>query len=162
MATHFSILALRIPWTEEVGGLQSMGSQKVGHNWTSNRHTHTHDNLVAQTVKSLLATWETRVQSLGWEDPLEKEMASIPVFLPGKSHGQRSLAGYSPWGCKKSDTTKQLHLTSPHSLHFLFLAFIEMEVTQKTILGVQGAKIKISLGDIFSFEIYIWHCRGSK
>ena len=29
-----------------------------------------------------------------------------PVFLPGKFHGQRSLAGYSPWGCKESDTTE--------------------------------------------------------
>ena len=43
---------------------------------------------------------ETRVQSLGREDPLEKEMATNPVFLPGKSHGQRSQAGYSPWGRK--------------------------------------------------------------
>ena len=33
-----------------------------------------------------------------------------PVFLPGKSHGQRSLVGYSPWGCKESDTTEWLHL----------------------------------------------------
>ena len=41
---------------------------------------------------------------LGWEDPLEEEMATPPVFLPGKSHGQRSLVGYSPWGCKESDT----------------------------------------------------------
>ena len=41
------------------------------------------------------------VQSLGWKDPLEKEMATTPVFLRGKSHGQRSLAGYSPRGCKK-------------------------------------------------------------
>ena len=32
-----------------------------------------------------------------------------PVFLPGESHGQRSLVGYSPWGCKESDTTEQLH-----------------------------------------------------
>ena len=39
-------------------------------------------------------------QSLGWEDPLEKEMPPTPVFLPGKSHGQRSLVGYSPWGRK--------------------------------------------------------------
>ena len=38
-----------------------------------------------------------QVQSLGQEDPLEKEMATTPVFLPGESHGQRSLAGYSPW-----------------------------------------------------------------
>ena len=39
---------------------------------------------------------ETQVQSLGWEDPLEEGMQLTPVFLPGKSHGQRSLVGYSP------------------------------------------------------------------
>ena len=39
-ATHSSILAWRIPWTEEPGGLQSMGSQRVGHNWATNMHTH--------------------------------------------------------------------------------------------------------------------------
>ena len=41
MATHSNILAWRIPWTEEPGGLQSMGLQTVGHNWAS-EHTHTH------------------------------------------------------------------------------------------------------------------------
>ena len=59
----------------------------------------------AQTVKRLSTMWETWVQFLGREDPLEKEMASTPVLLPGKSHGQRSLVGYSPWGRKESDTT---------------------------------------------------------
>ena len=44
-------------------------------------------SLVAQLVKNLPAMWKTRVQSLGWEDPLEKEMATTLVFLPGKSHG---------------------------------------------------------------------------
>ena len=34
------------------------------------------------------------------------------VLLPGKSHGRRSVVGYSPWGCKESDTTEQLHFTS--------------------------------------------------
>ena len=48
---------------------------------------------------------EMWVQSLGWEDPLEKEMAT-PVFLPEKSHGQRRPAGYSPGGCKESDMTE--------------------------------------------------------
>ena len=38
------------------------------------------------------------VPSLGQEDPLEEEMTTIPVFLPGIFHGQRSLAGYNPWG----------------------------------------------------------------
>ena len=40
-----------------------------------------------------------------WEDPLEGAWQSAPVFLPGESHGQRNLAGYSPWGHKESDTT---------------------------------------------------------
>ena len=40
------------------------------------------------------------VPSPGWEDPLEEVIATIPIFLPGKSHGQRSLVGYSPWGCR--------------------------------------------------------------
>jgi len=54
-------------------------------------------SLVAQVVKSLATIWETWVKSLGQEDPLEKEMATTQVFVPGKSHGQRSLVGYSPW-----------------------------------------------------------------
>ena len=57
-------------------------------------------SLVAQLVKNLPAVQEAWVQSLGWEDSLDKEMATHSVFLPGKSHGQRSLVGYSPWGCK--------------------------------------------------------------
>ena len=66
-------------------------------------------SLVAQRIKRLPAIQETRVRFLGWEDPLEKEMQPTPVFLPGESHGQRSLAGYSPWGRKELDTTERLH-----------------------------------------------------
>jgi len=47
-----------------------------------------------------------RVQSLGWEDPLERGMAS--VALPAESLGQKSLASYNPQGRRKSDTTEQL------------------------------------------------------
>ena len=51
---------------------------------------------------------ETWVQSLSWEDPLEKEMAthSSQYSCLENSHGQRSLAGYGPWGCKESDTVE--------------------------------------------------------
>ena len=42
---------------------------------------------------------------LGQEDPLEKEMATHSSILAWKIHGQRSLVGYSPWGCKESDMT---------------------------------------------------------
>ena len=44
---------------------------------------------------------ETQVPSLGWEDPLEKEIATHSSILPEKSHGQGSLTGCSPWGCKR-------------------------------------------------------------
>ena len=63
---------------------------------------------MAQWYRIRLPRQETWVQSLGWEDPLEKEMALTPVFLPEKFHGQRSLAGCSLWGCKESDTTERL------------------------------------------------------
>ena len=66
---------------------------------------------MAQRLKCLPAMQETWVQSLGWEDPLEKEMATSPVFLPGESHGRMSLVGYSPRGHKESDTTERLHFT---------------------------------------------------
>ena len=52
-------------------------------------------------VKNLPALLETWVQSLGQEDPLEKEMATHSIFLPGELHGQRSLVGYSQWGFKE-------------------------------------------------------------
>ena len=55
-------------------------------------------SLVVQTVKNLPAVQEIQVQSLSRKDPLEKGMATHSVFLPGESHGQRNLAGYSPWG----------------------------------------------------------------
>ena len=48
-----------------------------------------------------------RIRSLGREDPLEKEMATHRTVLARITHGQRSLAGYSPWGHKESDTTEQ-------------------------------------------------------
>ena len=65
---------------------------------------------MAQMVRNPPTMQETRVQSLGGEDALEKGTAPTPVFLPGESHGQRSLVGYGPWGRKELDTTEQLIL----------------------------------------------------
>ena len=65
-------------------------------------------SLVAQMVKHLPTMWEIHFRSLGWEDPLEKEMATHSRTLAGKSHGWRSLVGYSLRGCKESDTTERL------------------------------------------------------
>ena len=63
-------------------------------------------SLVAQRLKRLPPMWETWVQSLGREGPLEKEMATHSIFSPGESHGLRSLVGCSPQGHKESDTTE--------------------------------------------------------
>ena len=63
---------------------------------------------MAQRLKCLPAMRETWVQSLGREDPLEKWQPT-PVFLPGESHGRRSLVGYIPWGHKESEMTERLH-----------------------------------------------------
>ena len=58
------------------------------------------------TVKNLPAMQEIHVQSVR-KIPLRRGWQPIPVFLPGKFHGQRSLENYSPWGRKESDTTEQ-------------------------------------------------------
>ena len=102
------------PWTEVLGKLQTMGSQRVGHNWATKhstafiRYLYEPDpelNICAMqsllwgfpggsAVKNLPAK-EGEVDSiLGSGRSLGKE---APIFLPGKSHEQRSLVGYSPW-----------------------------------------------------------------
>ena len=84
MAPHSSTFAWKIPWTEEPGRLQSMGLLRVGHDWA--------------TSLSLFTFMHCR-----------RKWQPTPVLLPGKSHGQRSLVGCSPWGCEESDTTELLH-----------------------------------------------------
>ena len=61
-------------------------------------------------AKHLPTTWETWVQSLNWEDPLEKEMATHSSTLAWKIPW-RSLVGYRPWGHKELDTTEQHHFS---------------------------------------------------
>ena len=59
-------------------------------------------------VKNLPVMQKTRVQSLDPEDPLEKEMVTTPIFLPGESHGQRTLVGHIPWSRKELDMMERL------------------------------------------------------
>ena len=74
-------------------------------------------------VKCLPAMRKTWVPSLGQEDPLEKEMATTPVLLPGESRGWRSLIGYSPWDRTESDTTEQPHSDVTHKTFCLTCKF---------------------------------------
>ena len=68
-------------------------------------------SLVAQMVENLTATQDTWIPPLGQEDSWKREWQPTPVFLPGESHGQRSLGGYSPWRHEESDTSEQLTLS---------------------------------------------------
>ena len=81
MAPHSSTLAWKIPWTEEPGGLQSMGSLRVGHDWA--------------TSLSLFTFMHWR-----------RKWQPTPVFLPGESQGRGRLVGCRLWGRTESDTTE--------------------------------------------------------
>ena len=81
MAPHSSTLAWKIPWMEEPGRLQSMGSLRVGHGWATSLSLFT------------LMHWRRK-----WQP--------TPMFLPGKSQGWRSLVGCRLWGRTESDTTE--------------------------------------------------------
>ena len=81
MASHSSTLSWKIPWTEEPGRLQSMGSGRVGHGWAT--------SLLLFTFMHWRRKWQP-----------------TPVFLPGESQGQGSLVGCRLWGRTESNTTE--------------------------------------------------------
>ena len=81
MTPHSSTLAWKIPWMEEPGRLQSMGSQRVRHDWA--------------TSLSLFTFMHWR-----------RKWQPTPVFLPGESQGRGSLVGCHLWGRTESDTTE--------------------------------------------------------
>ena len=81
MAPHSSTLAWKIPWVEEPGRLQSMGSLRVGH------------DLVTLLSLFTFMRWRRK-----WQP--------TPVFLPGESQGLKSLMGCCLWGRTDSDTTE--------------------------------------------------------
>ena len=80
------------------------------------------DGSAAQNLPAMQEMQEMWVQALGRKDPLEKEMQATPVFLPGESHGQKSLAGYSPRIAKSQTRLKRLSMhvgnCGPQADHF--------------------------------------------
>ena len=76
-----------------------------------------------------------RVGSQDWEDLLEEECQPTPVFLPGEFRGQRSLAGYSPWGHKESDMTKHNGTTSPSCSYCSGFILLDFTQTSQNGLG---------------------------
>ena len=108
-------------------------------------------------VKNLPAMQETPVQSLAQEDPLEKGMAtnSSILALENSSHGQRSLAGYSPLGHKESDTTEQLTHTveAHHIFESLLLFFQKFKTQQSNIYSCTRYKIEPEYSTSYVFTL---------
>ena len=82
MATHSSIVSWEIPWTEDPSRLRSMGWQRVRLGLATKNNI-----FIKHTLTQFLHVWRRK-----WQP--------TPVFLPRESHGQRSLAGYGPWGLR--------------------------------------------------------------
>ena len=139
MITHSITLVWKIPWMEEHGSLQSMGSQRVRHNWATSLSFFLSvmfiDFPVAQLVKNPPEMQETWVWSLGWEDPLEKGTATdssiLPCRIPWGHQESNILAWRIPWGRKEfhgvygvteSDTTEWLSLSC--SLAFTMFGYL--------------------------------------
>ena len=91
MATHSSIFAWRIPWTEELGRLQSMGSHRLRHNWVTNTLTFTFHSWRREEGSFELESWYIFSLIFWWRRKWEPTL----VFLSGEFHGQKSLVGYS-------------------------------------------------------------------
>ena len=120
MATHSSTLAWKIPWMEEAGRLQSMGSLGVGHDWATSLSLFT------------FIHWRRK-----WQP--------TPVFLPGESQGPGSLLGCPLWGRRESDTTEWLHdFTNLYKWNYLYgnLPFYKIQVNHFMALDESsGAEI---------------------
>ena len=99
IATHSGILAWRIPWTEEPGGLQSMGLQRAEHDWVASTFTLGFPG--PQKVKNQPAMCETQVWSLGREDPLEKEMATHSSILAWEIPWTEKPSGLQSMGLQR-------------------------------------------------------------
>ena len=109
-------------------------------------------SLVTQMVKNTPAMQETRFNPWVGKMPWKREWLPTPVFLPGEFHGERILAGYSPWGCKESDTTEQLTLSRVHLVSQLVLSV-------KTTRWFSGAHVRFYETKVLGA---CWACRGPR
>ena len=126
MATHSSVLAWRIPGTAEPGGLPSMGSHRVRHDWSDLAAAATPISgegdgtpLQYSCLENPMdrGTWWAAVHGVSKSQTQlsdftftfmhwRRKWQPTPVLLPGESYGQRSLVGYSLWDHKELDTTE--------------------------------------------------------
>ena len=148
MATHSSIPAWRILWTEEPGGLPSMGSHRVGHDWSSSsRAPDGRADLLEKTL--VLGKNESKrrrgQQRMRWLGSITNSMEMSLKKILGDSGRQRNLACCSPWGHRQWDMTERLNNKCPKVLWF--------EESQMTCLGIIVSSNKTDMME-FSSRVY--------
>ena len=79
---------------------------------------------------------ELRVCSLGQKDPWSRKWQPTPIFLPEKSHGQRSLVGYSPKGCKESDRTEQQSMHIAYLQHWVSFRYAAVVYINNSVIHI--------------------------
>ena len=126
MAPHSSTLAWKIPWTEEPGRLQSMGSLGVGHDWV--------------TSLSLFTFMHRR-----------RKWQPTPVFLPGESQGQGSLVGCRLWGRTESDTTEVTQHSIAWSIYSVLVSSVQR--SDSVILSFVDSCFIYNIFDFDFFEM---------
>ena len=127
MATHSRILARRIPWSEEPGGLQSMGSQRVGHDWTTNTHFVWINSLFPELNQKLnrynrdffFKTLKHRHRISGLSQMEKAEQ--VTTWFSSRLSRKRSNWGKQPWGSDAPSTKPPWPLNSCFSFLFLWL-----------------------------------------
>ena len=136
MATHSSTLAWIIPWMEEPGRLQSMGSLRVGHNWANSLSLFT------------FMHWRRKWQS-------------TPVFLPGESQGLWGLVGCRLWGHTESDTTEATKQQQQQQIGSIFhnkTSFISTYLQSQSFYVLTLMRGCCCISNIFSLYMLICNC----
>jgi len=125
MATHSSILAWRIPWTEEPSGLQSLGSQVVGHDWGTSLSLSSQRRQEEETREDEMVGWHH------WLNGHEFEQAL------GGGEGKGSMVCCRPWVCKELDMTERPENKSQKKLK----SRQELDQAKHSLLPILGIEI---------------------
>ena len=117
---------------------------------------------MAQTVKRLLRCGRPGFNPWVGKTPWRRKWQSALVLVPGKSHGQRSLVGYSPWGRKESNTTERLHVQPRQQIKRQRHYFVNKVHLVKAILfpvvmyGYESWTVRKAERRIDAFELWCW------
>ena len=169
MTSHSSIPAWRIPWTEEPGGLQSVGSQRVGHDWATN------SILIKVSPRYLTRRGESCVfwkapekvwnvdQAWTWNREGMSQTVEVlgdndQIFLPGESHGQRRLASYSSCSRRvRHDWVTNTHAQERGEVSIQGLKDLSVQLDVRSEVGRNRGWCWDVLPSIRF--IIIWHCK---